>query len=473
MVFVYIIVLYFLYALISGVVLFSFYKHKKSQYVNEHETERFFGDQPSQDRVVLVEKRYESGLARINLIESAKDTLDISYFMISPGLAGSIFHTCIVNAADRGVQVRILLDGVSNRMTGKKKDIVYSYVDHPNIHLKFYEPFDMWRPWTWNNRLHDKIIIVDQKLAMVGGRNIGDKYFAPVGLDGATNDRDVVVVNTDDTDFENSVISKVKDYYDYVWNHKFSKPLITSLTQKQQKLGQRKLSDLRKLYHVLDESKPSFFQQEINWMEKSLPAKKVMFIYNPIDRFNKEPWVWYEISRLMKKAKDSILIQSPYIIPTKDMRHHLNKGNLSVNEVKAVTNSLAASPNLMAYSGYRRFRKKLVCSGIDVYEFQGPTESYHTKSFIFDNRISLVGSFNLDPRSAYLSTEIMLVIDSEEFASQMKSEIDRIIHDNSLLVKEDGSYAPHPDVIERVVPRVKSMMTRVLTGVTRFGERLL
>ncbi|MFC0560657.1 phospholipase D-like domain-containing protein [Halalkalibacter alkalisediminis] len=473
MLIVYIVGIYFLYVLISGVILFKFSKHKKSRYIDEHKIERFFGEKESQDKVALVEKRYESGLARINLIENAKETLDISYYMISPGLAGTIFHTSIVDAADRGVKIRILLDGLSHHMRGKKKDIIYSYSEHPNIQLKFYEPFDAWRPWTWNNRLHDKIIVVDREVAMIGGRNIGDKYFAPVGYEGATNDRDVVIVNTDVENLKDSVISKVKEYYDYVWNHKFSRCPVTHLTKKQQKMGQRKLSDLRELFKTLVESQPNLFKQEINWRDRSLPANKVTFIHNPIERFNKEPWVWYEISRLMRKAKESILIQSPYIIPTIDMQKHLNKKHLYADDVKVLTNSVAASPNVMAYSGYRRFRKKIVGSGVNVYEFQGPTESYHTKSFIFDNRISLVGSFNLDPRSAHLSTEIMVVIDSKPFANQMKSEIDRIITHNSLHVKSDGSYSDHPFIEEKMVSPVKSMVTRVLSGLTRFSEHLL
>jgi putative cardiolipin synthase len=462
-----------LYAILSGFILFKFYKHKRSHYLKKHSPQRFWGKESSQDRVALVEERYESGIARINLIESAQETLDISYYMISPGVVSNIFLASIVNAADRGVQVRILLDGLFHHMRGKRKNIIYAFSEHPNIQLKFYEPFDALRPWTWNNRLHDKIIIVDHELAMIGGRNIGDKYFAPAGYNGATNDRDVVIVNTDVDNFEASVISQIKEYYEYVWNHKFTTYPLTQLTKQHQLLGQKKLSDIRQLFKTLLHSQPKMFQHEMNWTERSLPANKVTFIHNPIERLNKEPWVWYEISNLMKEAKESILIQSPYIIPTGNMLQHLDTENLSACEVMALTNSLAASPNLMAYSGYKRYRKKIVNSGINVYEFQGPSESYHTKSFIFDNRISLVGSFNLDSRSTYLSTEIMVVIDSKEFASQMKNKIDHVINDNSLRVKNNGSYIEHPRIEEKMVSPVKSTITRVLSGLTRFNEHLL
>ncbi|WP_227935420.1 phospholipase D-like domain-containing protein [Alkalihalobacillus deserti] len=473
MIITYIVCIYFLYVLLSGFILFKFYKHKRSHYKDKHAPQRFFGEESCQDRVALVEERYESGLARINLIENAHETLDISYYMISPGLASNIFLASIVNAADKGVQIRILLDGLFHHMKGKRKDILYSLSDHPNIQLKFYEPFDPLRPWTWNNRLHDKIIIVDHELTMIGGRNIGDKYFAPAGYDGATNDRDVVIVNTDVDNFETSVISQIKEYYEYVWNHEFTKHPVTQLTKKQQLIAQKKLSDIRQLFKTLLHSHLEMFQREINWIERSQPTNKVTFIHNPIERLKKEPWVWYEISNLMKEAKKSILIQSPYIIPTNNMLQTLDKENLSAGKVVALTNSLAASPNLLAYSGYRRYRKKIVDLGINVYEFQGPSESYHTKSFIFDNRISLVGSFNLDSRSTYLSTEIMVVIDSKEFASQMKNKIDDVINHNSLRVRNNGSYIAHPRIEEKMVSPVKATITRVLSGLTRFNEHLL
>ncbi|WP_088105456.1 phospholipase D-like domain-containing protein [Halalkalibacter urbisdiaboli] len=465
--------LYVVYAFISGVIVFKIHKHKKSSYQNEHTSQRFYGDKPSQDRVVLVEERHESAIARINLIENAQKTLDISYYSIHPGTTSEIFLASVVDAADRGVKIRIHLDGIFHSLKKKKKEILYSFTYHPNIQLKFYEPFDILRPWKWNNRLHDKLIIVDDRMAMIGGRNIGDKYFAPPGCNGAKNDRDVVIINKAPNEIGGSVLSQIKKYYDYVWNHPFSNIPISTLTNKQQTLAEKVLDKYREHFKQLPLSQPNMVQLDLNWEERSLPTNKVTFIHNPIERLNKEPWIWYEISDLMKKAKDSIFIQSPYIIPTSNMLRYLNKKNTNAHEIEALTNSLAASPNIMAYSGYNRYRKKIVNSGIDVYEFQGPSESHHTKTFIFDHRICLVGSFNLDPRSAYLNTEVMVVIDSEAFARQLKDKIDPVINEGSLLVNNDGSYRRHPSVKEKRVSTLKVTVARLSSGLTRFIENLL
>src|SRR5690606_3087507 len=112
-----------------------------------HAVERFLGREVCQDRVALVEDRYESGLARISLIENAKETLDVSYYTVHDGVSTNIFLGSILDAADRGVQVRFILDGLFHNLRGNLKDIIYAFSVHPNIELKFYEPFDLLRPW--------------------------------------------------------------------------------------------------------------------------------------------------------------------------------------------------------------------------------------------------------------------------------------------------------------------------------------
>ncbi|MDG5785989.1 phospholipase D family protein [Evansella sp. AB-P1] len=464
---------YILYALIAGVFIFAFHDHENSSYMESLDPTRFYGEKISQDRVVLVEDRFESGIARINVIENAQESLDLSYHTVHAGTSSDILFASLVDAADRGVHVRILLDGLFHNLRGDLKDVMYSYSYHPNIELKFYEPLDVLRPWTWNNRLHDKMILVDNELAMIGGRNIADKYFGPDGYNGASNDRDVLLINTDLGNFEDSAIYAMKNYFDDVWNHEFSYYAVSELTENQERRGRNRTEELRVLLESMHESHSDLFHQEINWLEKSVPTNNVTFIHNPIERLNKEPWVWYEITSLMGIAEQSIFIQSPYIIPTDKMLQHVNQDEISVKEVSFLTNSLAATPNVLAYSGYRMHRETIASSEANVYEFQGPTESLHGKTFIFDNRISVVGSFNVDARSAYLSTEVMVVIDSEEFADQLNREIDHYIHEGSLQVSPDGSYHPHPSVAEEEASVVKRSVTVMLSWITRFLDYML
>ncbi|WP_216828639.1 phospholipase D-like domain-containing protein [Alkalihalobacterium elongatum] len=435
--------------------------------------EQFYGDDRSQDRVVLVEDPLDAGVARVNLIANAEDTLDITYHVLHAGKASDVFFSSIIDAADRGVKVRILLDGMFHNLRGSMKDVLYAFTFHNNIELKFYEPIDALRPWTLNNRLHDKLIISDKEYAVIGGRNIGDKYFAPEGFEGASNDRDVIIINTDLHSINGSVVNDMKEYFDKVWEHEYTKTPLTQLSYKQKGVAQDSLDTFRLLFNTFFLDHPEFLQNDLDWLDQSVPTNKITFIHNPIERMNKEPWVWYELTNLMEHAEQSILIQSPYIIPTKNMTKHLNTSNISANDITILTNSLSATSNVIAYSGYKRYREKIAGSIANLYEYQNSTNQLHTKSFLFDNQISVIGSFNLDPRSTFLSTESMVVIDSEELADLLIQEVEAVIERQSLLVNYDGTYVYNPLVEEEKVPFKKAIITKILSIPVRLVENML
>ncbi len=139
--------------------------------------------------------------------------------------------------------MRFILDGIFHHLEGNLEDVIYAFSDHPNIALKFYEPFSILKPWTWNNRLHDKFIIADNKIAIIGGRNIGgDKYFAKDDDNiKVVNDRDVLILNTNMEDYSNSVISEMEDYFNLVWNYKYSIYPKKNLTDRQIRNGGMKI----------------------------------------------------------------------------------------------------------------------------------------------------------------------------------------------------------------------------------------
>lgn len=469
----YFIIFYILYAFIFGVLIFALHKPKNSKYLVTHPVDRFYGEGIGQDRAVLVEDRYYSGLVRVDLIERAEETLDISYYTIHDGISTDIFLGSILEAADRGVKVRFILDGMFHHLEGNLKDVIYAFTDHPNIELKFYEPFTLLKPWTWNNRLHDKFIIADSKLAIIGGRNIGDKYFVPqndLNID-VVYDRDVLILNTDEVNYHSSVIFQLEDYFNQVWKHEFSKYPTKKLTKRQHKKGNRKAQYLMDKLESMRKTNPEIFNNSYDWMDLSLPTKKITLIHNPIERLNKEPWCWYELVSLAEKSQESILIQSPYIIPTNSMVKYLEDKDITAENIDILTNSLAVSPNPFAISGYMNHRKDIVDSNANVYEFQGPG-SIHAKSCIFDNRISAVGSFNFDSRSVHLSTETMVVIDSEQFAEHLEEEIQNYIG-QSLKIGKDYNYIPNPIVEEQKVSIPKKIIVSILSIIVYFFEFML
>lgn len=184
------------------------------------------------------------------------------------------------------------------------------------------------------------------------------------------------------------------------------------------------------------------FNNYYDWLEMSVATKKVTFIHNPIQRFNKEPWVWYDLTNLMKNSKKSLVIQSPYVIPTKPMLPYMEKIDIPAEKTTILTNSLASTANVVAYSGHIKHINGMVKRGVNIYEYQGP-DSIHAKTFIFDDQLSAIGAFNMDSRSAFLNTESMVVIDSVEFTSNLEKEMNQYVK-KSLKVAQDESYIKIP-----------------------------
>jgi cardiolipin synthase C len=460
-----------LYIAVSVVVIFHFQKPPVSNYKETHPVERFYGENTSQDRVILLEDKSFSALARIQLIENAEESIDVAYYTIHEGYIADLLLGMIFDAADRGVKVRILLDGMFHNLRGNFKDVLYAFILHPNIEIKFYETFKPFKPWTWNNRMHDKILVIDQKYAVIGGRNIGNRYFIQEADKAPTNDRDVLIINTDLDHEQSSVVFQMNTYYNQIWDHPFTKYPLETLSQRQQKKAEKMSKVLQQKLHKLQKSDPDLFKNTHDWLAMSLPTKKITLIHNPLQRFNKEPWIWYDLTNLMKNAKESIVIQSPYIIPTKKMQEYVEPLQVKPEKMTFLTNSIASSPNVMAFSGYTNYREGLAKQGANLFEYQGP-DSLHAKTFVYDNRIVAIGAFNLDSRSTFLNTETMVVIDSVEFAEKLGTELDHYYR-KSLQLGADDSYLENQDVEKGESSFIKSITIKILSYITRPFEHLL
>jgi len=462
---------FLVYILVFGVLIFSFKKEVSEQYRATHPVERFYSDEIGPDRAVLIDDPQDSAIVRVNMIETAQKTIDISYYSMESGKVTNTFWGLLLEAANRGVKVRIILDGIANGMKGDKREIMYAVKKHPNIQLKLYERINIWKPWTLHNRLHDKYIIVDGQIAVIGGRNISDRFMVPNGYKGdVTFDRDVVIYSNGRKD---SVIQDLSSYFNEVYNSQYAKDTVNQLTKKQEKIAIEKIDELQKSLQKDRELEEYIFGKSIDWGQLSFPTNKITLIHNPIQRFMKEPWVWYEINQLFQSANESIFLQSPYIIPSKQMMDGFfddiqNKGV----ELNVLTNSRASTPNYLAFSVYLNYRKKIVETGARVYEYHGE-HSIHTKAYGTDDDMSLIGSFNLDPRSSFLSTETMVVIHSKD----VKNQLDDLTNDyvqKSLRIGDNDKYMIDDNSIdERNVNIYKEMMLKIIGFFGRFFEFLL
>lgn len=404
----------------------------------------FYGDAPCADRVALVEDPIMSLGTRIRLISEAEKTIDIAYYAMHMGETTDYFLASILEAAERGVKVRLLLDGMSH---GFKDDYIYlanALGSHENIEIRLYNPINLLKPWTLNGRMHDKYIIIDNTFLLLGGRNIGDKYFGPDGYDkNLSIDRDVLVYNTKyDTDSRESVLFEVRKYMDNVWSRGNAEKSFNRQSEKSEAEKERLLS----LMASFRRESPEFFSTPVNIEAKTFPANKVTFFANDINIYKKEPKVGYIIEELIMGAEEKVLLQSPYVVLSENIENSLSAIGESGLKYEILTNSMQSSPNLPAYSLYLSDKEKIIGTGATIYEFQHKN-AIHAKTYIIDERMAVIGSFNLDPRSEYIDTEIMLAVDSEEF-TQYLLDIVELYKDNSLVVGENGEYIPDPKVSE-------------------------
>lgn len=466
--FLLVLLLYVLYVVVTAVVLFP--KTEKEENRPIKQVSEYMGEREATvDRVLLFEDGYESGLARMRMIQEAQHSVDIAYYAFGKGKTTELFLGALIDAADRGVKVRVLLDGISHGLRGQLSSARYALAGHENIELRYYETFKPFKPGTWHNRLHDKIITVDGKLGIIGGRNIADKYLASKPPKNFVYDRDVLIFNAKEE--KDSVIVQMKDYLNELWNHPYTSDVFSDLSKRQTEKGKRERDVLAKQYRKALRTETDFVNPVVDWSKATTPTKKVSFIHNPIERLNKHPIVWRSLLDIAANANQSVFIQSPYIVPADALKEYVPKQMDTKADWTILTNSAASTPNMIAFSGYLALRHSIVETGARLYEYSKPY-SLHGKSVVYDRRLSAVGSYNLDSRSAFLNTESMVLIDSEAFAAQLIGAIESKIS-KSTLVADNKKYIEPPEDQKREESFFKATFLNALSKITVYWNRFI
>ena len=174
-----------------------------------------------------------------------------------------------------------------------------------------------------------------------------------------------------------------------------------------------------------------------NYEGCTFETNKVSLLCNPLKSENKEPWVWYSLHRLMSEAKN-VTIYTPYIICGKEMYQDLFSLKEKNIPVEIITNDVASGANPWGCTDYLNQKENIRKTGVTVYEFMGK-HSCHTKAVLLDDRMSIVGSYNLDMRSTYQDTELMLAVDSKELNAMIRKETETD-KTYSKVMQEDGTY---------------------------------
>ena len=388
-----------------------------------------FSTSENTERILCIDDNEQALLWRLRLINAAKDEIILSTFNFQDDDSGRDIMSALCNAADRGVNVKVVVDGVNAflDLTGSKWFKTMSKA--PNIEVKVYNPINFLNLWNANYRMHDKYLIVDNNAYILGGRNtknlsLGD-YSGKKDID-----RDVLVYTENYT--ENTSIARVRKYFDKIWNNKCTKPLFNV-----RRSSEKTRTKIEEHYAQLAEKYP-LIKEDIDFYNETIGANSVTLLVNPVYNKNKEPLLWESLCLMMEKGK-IIDIHTPYVIFDRNMYDGLKILTDKGCEINIITNGIESGANICGCADYLNQKKNILKTGANIYEYIGEHSS-HTKTVLIDDNISMIGSFNFDMRSAYIDTEMMLVIDSKELNSYLRN-INNNYKRQSKYVKSDGFIA--------------------------------
>ena len=405
---------------------------------------------PGAQRVRVLERSDEALLWRLRLIESAREEIIFSSFDLRADESGQDVMAALCAAAERGVRVSVLVDGMNARLNLQGSAAFRELAAAENVEVRLYNPVDLLRPGEINYRMHDKYILVDGMFCLLGGRNTNDRFLTRTGQ-AENDDRDVLVYAPEPDG--HCAVRQLEDYFAAVWALDETHP-VTGRDSGNAALLER--------YASLRSDWPAAFEP-VDWSDATTPVNGVTLLHNPVGVENKTPELWDALVQLMAQGGD-VLIQTPYLICNDAMYDDL-RALSGGREIAVVTNSVEGGANLFGCADYLGQKEKILGCGVEVYEALCG-RSLHTKAVLVGDRLSVIGSFNMDMRSAYLDTELMLVIDSPEINAQLRGFI-ADYQASSRLVRPDGTQTEGAAYIDAPLPAGK----RALYGVLRYLVR--
>lgn len=418
----------------------------------------------------LIDDGLAAFVLRAAFARMATKTIDLQTYIYSNDFSSKVLVGELKRAADRGVRVRILLDDY-----GTNSDIVDVMLlnQHPNIEVKvfntvanrakiLYYPQFLLEFNRLNSRMHNKLFIVDNVAYITGGRNVGSNYFYP---ETASNFSDTDVL------FLGDMTKYATASFDEYWNHHLaipadvfpkakSKKALHHLEEKFQEIQERSASDIQLYNNIIQNAIDKYKQKDFDfsWGHGKFladPPAKVEMTMEQKQKYRGD--IVRALQHLWRETDNSVYVSAAYFVPGQGGLAHITREEKSGVHITIVTNSLASTNAPTVYAKWEKYRKHLIESGADVYEFMLSAENLrahehdrerkassfsvlHSKTMVFDDRISWIGSFNLDPRSAYFNTENVAIFESRDFAKKLR---DMILRDTQtawrVTLDEDGN----------------------------------
>jgi len=404
--------------------------------------------------VALATSQAESGIrlladpsealqSRLHMAALATTTLDIQYYLWQSDNSGLALTHEVLQAADRGVRVRILLDDIYH----SGRDSAYQTLDaHPNVEVRLFNPMGnrgaakqanyAFKKSNFNYRMHNKIFLVDGVAAVLGGRNIGDEYF---GQDPSFNFQDMDAIALGE------VAAEAGEAFDLFWNAELAFP-VTALNGNPEEMPTAAqtatLAEARKrVIPPGEEDTAAATEAWLSALSTELLWTNARVIVDRPDRGTEQPDSAFMalIEDPSLRPEKSMVIQTAYLIPNGPTMGNIEAIGAQGASMKILTNSAQSNNHNSVHAFYVPYRKRLIEAGVDLYEVQGNGSlagyldrvgedgraGLHTKSMVFDERVSIIGSYNMDPRSRVWNSEIALVVDDAGFAAEVLEEMAR------------------------------------------------
>ena len=433
----------------------------------ELEVERFYSDQPSGERAKVISDNGEALDERLRLISQAEEEIILSTFEFDSDTSGTQMIAALADAADRGVKVRVLVDGFPylTTMWGNPKFLALAQTE--NVEIRVYNPVRPWKPWGIMGRLHDKYLIADRTAYILGGRNTFDFFLGD--QKGYKNyDWDMLVYTKEASG--DSSLEQVRSYFESVWKMPECKTFGKSRFWKQNPSVKKAEGEIADAVKTLKEAYGDELGK-IDYESITLPVNQIQLISNPTHILAKEPVVFYTITELMKQAKEEVVFHTPYVICDDWMLERLKEVCEGAKDVKMMTNSVANNGNPFGAMDYQKNKEKIRDTGVGILEYDKGV-SYHGKCFTIDDRLAAIGSFNWDMRSAYLDTELMLVVDSREVNEQLRDEMKKY-EQHALKVTGKDTYEVPEGVERQELSAKKKFRIAVLKTVAGWARFLM
>ncbi|MBI5388077.1 MAG: phospholipase D family protein [Verrucomicrobia bacterium] len=405
---------------------------------------------PGQSGFLVLDSNVEALQARAQLAEAAEQTLDVQSYLIWGDRTGRMLAERILDAADRGVRVRILVDDVNVTW----KDSWITRLDaHPNVELRVFNPFlgtrtawflvlyDFLHAGRLSRRMHNKMFTADNAVSIVGGRNIGDEYFA-AREDINFEDLDVLAIGP--------VVKDLSASFDEYWNSEWAWPVEAWKSPRERSKDLKEARQAVAQQHDRDVSSPAgeaidqadLLQRllaetlPLDWGQARVVCDQPMKI-NGASGKDSGIRVLPEVWAMVEQVTNELIVISPYFVPGEEGIALFRKLRQRGVRIRILTNSLGSTDVALAQTGYARYRRQLLHEGIELYELRPsalsrpkdrrwlrrhatrPQTSLHTKTYVFDRKTVFVGSMNLDRRAYYLNTELALAVESPALAQKI------------------------------------------------------